>query len=48
MELTLEFTIREFEGDIIGCRGESLRVGQQLRLEIGGTTIESEARAIDI
>ena len=47
MELTLEFTIREFEGDIIRCRGESLRVGQQLSLEIGGTTIESEVRAIE-
>ena len=46
--IILEFTPRELEGDIIGCRGESLRVGQQLRLEIGGTTIESEVRAIDI
>ena len=47
MELTLEFTVRELEGGTIRFRGESLRVGQQLRLEIGGTTIEGEVRAID-
>ena len=47
MELTVELNVRELEGGTIRFRGESLRVGQELSLEIGGTTIEGEVRAID-
>lgn len=46
MELTLEMTVREREDGTITYRGEPLRIGQDLTLELGGMTIQGSVQDI--
>lgn len=47
MELTLEISVQVRDDGSIRFRGESLLVGQNLRLELGGTIIEGEVTRIE-
>lgn len=47
MQLTLELTVRELDDGSIRFRGEPLRIGADLAVELGGTTLEGEIRAIE-
>lgn len=46
MELTLEMTVREQEDGTVTFRGEPLRIGQDLTLELGGTTVQGSVQDI--
>lgn len=46
MELTLEMTVREREDGTVTFRGEPLRIGQTLTLELGGTSVEGSVQEI--
>lgn len=46
MELTLEMSVRERGDGTVTFRGEPLRIGQDLTLELGGTTVQGTVQEI--
>ncbi|MFC7058389.1 hypothetical protein [Halovenus salina] len=40
--MTVDLSVRELEGGTVRFRGETLRVGQNLALELGAITVNGE------